>query len=68
MNLAMVEEWFHAYCNYEMKIVVWDIESNQEFCTSSQSSAKVERIALSPDCKWLASYNQNQKIEIWSVL
>lgn len=56
-----------AYCNCEMKIVMWDVESNQEFCTSSESSAKVERIALSPDCKWLASYNQNQKIEIWSV-
>ena len=57
-----------AYCNSEMKIVVWDVESNQEFCTSSESSAKIERIAFSPDAKWLASYNQNQKIDIWSVL
>ena len=56
-----------AYCNSEMKIVVWDVESNQKFCTSSESSAKIERIALSPDAKWLASYNQNQKIDIWSV-
>ena len=57
-----------AYCNCEMKIIVWDVESNQEFCTSSESSAKIERIAFSPDAKWLASYNQNQKIDIWSVL
>ncbi|MGB3653810.1 MAG: hypothetical protein WBA41_21700 [Rivularia sp. (in: cyanobacteria)] len=57
-----------AYCNCEMKIVVWDVKSNQEVCTSSKSSAKFERIALSPDGKWLASYNQNQNIEIWSVL
>ncbi len=56
-----------AYCNCEMKIVVWDIKSNQEIGTSSESSAKIERIALSPDCKWLASYNQDQNIEIWSV-
>ena len=56
-----------AYCNCEMKIVLWDVKSNQELCTSSQNSAKIERIALSPDGKWLASYNQDQKIEIWSI-
>lgn len=56
-----------AYCNCEMKIVVWDVTSNQELCKSSKSSAKIERIALSPDGKWLASYNKNQHIEIWSV-
>lgn len=56
-----------AYCNCEMKIVVWDITNNQELCKSSKSSAKIERIALSPDGKWLASYNQDQLIEIWSI-
>ncbi|MGB3759372.1 MAG: hypothetical protein WBA07_23885 [Rivularia sp. (in: cyanobacteria)] len=56
-----------AYCNCEMKIVLWDVKNNQELCTSSESSAKIERIALSPDGKWLASYNQDQNIEIWSV-
>jgi len=56
-----------AYCNSEMKIVVWDVENNQEFCTSHESSTKIERIALSPDCKWLASYNEEQNIEIWSI-
>ncbi|AFY53907.1 hypothetical protein Riv7116_1342 [Rivularia sp. PCC 7116] len=56
-----------AYCNCEMKIVVWDVENNQEFCTSHENSTKIERIALSPDRKWLASYNQEQNIEIWSV-
>lgn len=57
-----------AYCNCEMKIVVWDVKSSQEICKSSECSAKLERIALSPDGKWLASYNQEQNIEIWSVL
>jgi WD40 repeat protein len=56
-----------AYCNFEMSVVLWDVESNQEICTSSKSSAKIERLALSPDGEWLASYNQDQKIEIWSI-
>ncbi|MBD2570161.1 WD40 repeat domain-containing protein [Anabaena lutea] len=54
-----------TYCNIESKIVVWDIESNQELWTLNNSSTKIERITISPDGKWAASYNQDQTIEIW---
>lgn len=57
-----------AYCSCEMNIILWNIRSNQEIGTLSESLTKIEKISWSPDGKWLASYNQGQEIEIWSIL
>jgi WD40 repeat protein len=57
-----------AYCNVETKIVLWDVKNNQEITISDESAAAPERLAFSPDGRWLASYTQDQKIEIWSII
>jgi WD40 repeat protein len=56
---------FLAYCTDVCEITIWDIEHNQAICRLNRSAAKIERIAMSPDGKWLASLNQEQLIEIW---
>jgi WD40 repeat protein len=56
---------FLAFCRDRNKIILQEIENNENFWTSDKSSATIELIALSPNGKWLASYNQDQKIEIW---
>lgn len=56
-----------AYCSCEMNIMLWDIRNNQKIGIFSGSLTKIEKIACSPDGKWLASYHQGQEIEIWSI-
>lgn len=56
---------FLAYCLDESKIILHDIKHDRHLCTLNKSSATIKQIALSPDGKWLASYNQKQTIEIW---
>ncbi len=56
-----------AYCSCDLNIILWDIRNNKEICKLSESLTKIEKIACSPDGKWLASYHQGQEIEIWSV-
>lgn len=56
-----------VYCDCEMNIILWDIRNNQKIGILSGSLTKIEKIACSPDGKWLASYHQGQEIEIWSI-
>lgn len=68
LPIAMsIDGRFLVNCCDEKKIILQDIENNEHLCTLDQNSAKIELIALSPNGKWLASYNQDQKIEIWRV-
>jgi WD40 repeat protein len=56
-----------AYCDCEMNIILWNIMNNQKIGILTGSLTKIEKIACSPDGKWLASYHQGQEIEIWSI-
>jgi WD40 repeat protein len=58
---------FLVYCDLEIGIIVWDVKMNQEVCRSSKIFPRIEKIAISPDGKWLASYDEDHQIEIWSI-
>lgn len=58
---------FLAYCRNKNEIILRDLENNRDFHTLNECSSTIERIALSPDGKWLVSYNQDRTIEVWHV-
>jgi WD40 repeat protein len=58
---------FLVYCDLEIGVIIWDVKMNQEVCRSSKISTRIEKIGLSPDGKWLTSYNEDHQIEIWSI-
>lgn len=68
LPIAMtIDGRFLAYCRDQNKIILQDLEDSQSFWALNESSVKIELIALSPNGKWLASYNLDQTIEIWQV-
>jgi WD40 repeat protein len=58
---------FLAYCRNSVEITIWDLQNNRDIGTLDKSSAMIELITISPNGKWIASYNQDRKIEVWSI-
>jgi WD40 repeat protein len=68
LPIAMtIDGRFLAYCRNKNEITLRDLEKNRDIYTIDKSSSTIERIAISPDGKWLVSYNQEQTIEVWHV-
>ncbi len=68
LPIAMtIDGRFLAYCCDKNEIMLRDLENNKDIYKSDRGSSTIERIALSPDGKWLVSYNQEQTIEVWHV-